>query len=176
MKQLFILLAIFTCSLAVTAQGNGNGNGKAKGKHKAKANNHTTLPGRNDDAYAYQANNAKHVPKKVWAALQRDYPGARNVTWGKYKGDYTATFGNGLWRSTAVYHANGERRDTRTRIQRKDMPGNIWDVIFKRDRVAPTDYVMIERPSVAERIYRVLTGNNTAYYYNERGNRVQYNY
>lgn len=167
-------MAIFTCSLAATAQGNSNG--KAKGKYKNKAKTHSTVPGRNDDGYAYQGNNAKHIPKKVSAALQRDYPGARNISWGKYRGDYTATFGNGLWRSTAIYHANGERRDTRTRVQRKDMPGTIWDVIFKRDNVAPKDYVMIERPSVAERIYRVLTGNNTAYYYDEHGNRIQYKY
>jgi hypothetical protein len=181
MKQLFILFAIFTCSLAVVAQGNSNNKGKGKNKVKAKTHSNTTVPDRNrDEDYGYQtnnqANNAKHVPKKVTSALYRDYPNARNVTWGKYKGDYTATFGNGLWRSTAVYHANGERRDTRTRIQRRDLPGNIWDGIFRRDNIDPKDYTVIERPSVAERIYRVLTGSNTAYYYDAQGNRVQYKY
>lgn len=174
MKQIFILLIVFTCSLAVTAQGNGNG--KAKGKYKNKTKTHSTIQGNTNDGYAYEGNNAKHVPKKVLASLQRDYPGARNVSWGKYRGDYTATFSNGLWRSTAIYHANGERRDTRTRVQRKDMPGNIWDVIFKRDNVEPKDYVMIERPTLAKKIYRVLTGNNTAYYYDEQGNKVSYTY
>ena len=110
------------------------------------------------------------------AALLRDYPNANNVVWSKYKGDYTATFNNGVWRSTAVYHANGERKDTRTPLTRNQLPGTIWDQIFKRDNIAPTSYVQIERPSVTERIIRVLTGNNTAYYYNESGNRVQYDY
>ena len=181
MKHLLILFAIFTCSLAVVAQGNSNGKGKGKNKVKAKTHSNTTVPDRNrDEDYGYQTNNqtnnAKHVPKKVMSALYRDYPNARNVSWGKYKGDYTATFGNGLWRSTAVYHANGDRRDTRTRIQRRDLPGNIWDGIFRRDNVDPKEYTVIERPSVAEKIYRVLTGNNTAYYYDAHGNRVQYKY
>ena len=177
MKQLFILLALFLSSFAVLAQGNSNGKGKGKNKVKAKTYNNTSVYDRDtDDDYRYQTNNQKHVPKKVMSALYRDYPNARNVKWDKYKGDYTATFGNGLWRSTAVYHANGDRRDTRTRIQRRDLPGNIWDGIFRRDNVDPKEYTVIERPSVAERIYRVLTGNNTAYYYDANGNRVQYRY
>jgi hypothetical protein len=34
--------------------------------------------------------------------------------------------------STALYHANGERRDTRTPITRNEMPRNVLDAIFKR--------------------------------------------
>lgn len=54
---------------------------------------------------------SKNQPAKVRAAFQRDYPNATNVRWTKCRGDWTATF-NGLFRSTAVYHANGYRRDT----------------------------------------------------------------
>ena len=118
---------------------------------------------------------SNHQPKKVQAALLRDYPNATNIVWSKYKGDYTATFNNGLFRSTAVYHANGARRDTRTVLTRQQMPGTIWDKIFQRDRVTPTSYTQIERPSVTQNIYRILAGN-TAYYYDANGNRVQYNY
>ena len=118
---------------------------------------------------------SRNPPPQVKAALLRDYPGATNIEWNKYKGDYTATFRNGIWRSTAVYHANGERRDTRTVLTRQQLPGTVWDRIFKRDRIAPTQYIQIERPSNAEKIFRILSGN-TAYYYDQNGNRVTYIY
>src|SRR4030095_608387 len=75
---------------------------------------------------------SKNQPAKVRAAFQRDYPNAANISWNKYRSDWTASFGNGLYRSTAVYHANGERRDTRTPVTTKEMPRNVWDSIFKR--------------------------------------------
>jgi hypothetical protein len=112
----------------------------------------------------------------VTSAFYRDYPAASNVSWSKYKGDYTATFRNGPWRSTAVYHANGQRRDTRTPLTRKQLPGTIWDRIFKRDNLVPVEYVQIERPSGSGNIFRIISTNNKAYYYDLNGNRVSYNY
>ncbi len=159
MKKILLFSTAIILSLSLFAQGKG------KGKEKHGKGNVQTAQGY-----------ASHQPKKVTEAFYRDYPGAANVTWSKYRGDYTAAFNNGPWRSTAVYHANGERRDTRTVITRNDLPGTVWDQIFKRDRVTPTQYVVIERPSLAEKIFRVLSGNSTAYYYDAYGNRVQYDY
>ena len=184
MKQLFLFAAMVAISFTSLAQGNS---GKAKGKGKpSKAvvttQRNTNVNQRTQDATRNQSNNqvgqgsAKNQPKKVQAALLRDYPGASNVVWSKYKGDYTATFNNGAWRSTAVYHANGERRDTRTPLTRDQLPGSIWDRIFRRDNVTPTEYVQIERPSTLQKIYRIVSGNNATYYYDQNGNKVSYNY
>ncbi len=171
MKRLLLLLTIFTMSLTSIAQGNG----KAKGKYKNKQPN-TVVTG-NANGHASQKGYSKNQPKKVQAALLRDYPGATNVSWGKYKGDYTATFTNGIWRSTAVYHANGDRRDTRTVLTRDQLPGSIWDRIFKRDNISPREYIQIERPSTAEKIFRILSAaNNRAYYYDQNGNKITYSY
>ncbi len=173
MKQLFFFLTIIAISFNAIAQGNSNG--KAKGKYKSK---HSTTdvagnPNGNPSTKGY----AKNQPKKVLAALYRDYPAATNVTWDKYKGDYTATFNNGIWRSTAVYHANGQRRDTRTVLTRYQLPGTIWDRIFKRDNITPIEYIQIERPTTAQKIFRILSSlNNTAYYYDQNGNKIAYQY
>jgi hypothetical protein len=170
MKQLLCILAI-TLSLSAVAQGNGN----AKGKYKDKKNK-TVVVNNTDNNYSNKGS-AKNQPKKVQAALLRDYPAARNITWDKYKGDYTATFNNGPWRSTAVYHANGDRRDTRTVLRRDQLPGTIWDIIFKRDNVVPVEYIQIERPSTLEKIFRVVSSvNNTTYYYDKDGNKITYDY
>ena len=126
--------------------------------------------------HVHHGNNARHRPKKVTAALLRDYPAANNVSWSKYRGDYKATFNNGVLRSTAVYHANGERRDTRTTLTRAQLPGTIWEKIFKRDRITPTRYIQIERPTFAEKIFKVFSANNTAHFYDQNGNIISYSY
>ena len=189
MKQLFFLGAILMISTATMAQGNsqGKGKGKDKDKHEAKIENSGDQREENEGnekneknwnkGNSSQSGYAKHQPKKVMAALLRDYPMATNIYWSKYKGDYTATFNNGPWRSTAVYHANGDRRDTRTVLTRAQLPGDgTWDRIFKRDNITPTQIIQIERPSTLEKIYRILSGNNTPYYYDQNGNRVTYVY
>lgn len=176
-------------SMAVVAQGNGKGNGHGNGNNKGENNergkdkkdkDEDNNEDKHEVAYPTQhpqhGKNANHQPKKVATALLKDYPAANNVTWSKYKGDYTATFRNGIWRSTAVYHANGERRDTRTSVTRTQLPGTIWDKIFKRDNITPTQYIQIERPSVAEKIFRVLSANNTVYFYDQNGKVVSYDY
>ncbi len=168
-----LILALAAVSLTVTgyAQGRSNEKRQGKGKEKVKKAQHRKAT-ENPSTGRY----SNHQPKKVEAALRRDYPAASNITWRKYKGDYYATFNNGGWRSTAVYHANGDRRDTRTVITRDQLPGNIWTDIFNRDRVSPASYERIERPSSSEIIYRILTGNRSAYYYDANGSRVIYAY
>ncbi len=181
MKKLLLAITVLAITSTVVAQGNSQNNGKGKSKNHGKSAKSGQVK---DNEGSWDAPNgnygpgksSKNQPKKVQAALLRDYPNAGNVHWTKYKGDYTATFNNGPWRSTAVYHANGERRDTRTPLTRQQLPGSIWDVIFKRDRIVPTRYVQIDRPSTAERIFRIVTASNAAYYYNENGVRVQYDY
>ena len=183
MKRLFFLLTILTISMGVIAQGNGHKHGQGNGKNKDKSHEKVKDKKNKDEneiaypkEFSKQGKYKNHQPKKVAAALLRDYPNARNVTWSKYKGDYTATFTNGIWRSTAVYHANGERRDTRTPLTKAQLPGTIWDGIFKRDNIVPTKVIQIERPSFTDKIFRVLSTNNTAIYYDLNGNVVSYNY
>jgi hypothetical protein len=123
---------------------------------------------------------SKNQPAKVKAAFQRDYPNAGNVNWSKYRGDWTASFGNGLYRSTALYHANGERRDTRTPITRNEMPRNIFESIFKRHPgTSLEDIIKIEVPNAVKDIFRIkdiVQGKPTYFYYNSDGLSVKYNY
>ncbi len=182
MKQVFLFAALVAISFTSIAQGKSRAKGKFKAANAAANGNRNTkiqqtAQGSAQAQTASQGQgSAKNQPKKVQSALLRDYPNASNVVWSKYKGDYTATFNNGAWRSTAVYHANGERRDTRTPLTRDQLPGSIWDKIFRRDNVTPTEYVQIERPSTLQKIYRIVSGNNATYYYDQNGNRVSYNY
>jgi hypothetical protein len=170
MKKIFLFIVIASVSISSIAQGNSQGKGNDKSKDKNK--NEQQNPNSNSSQKGYE----KNQPKKVTSAFYRDYPGASNVTWSKYKGDYTATFSNGPWRSTAVYHANGERRDTRTPLTRKQLPGTIWDKIFKRDNLVPVEYIQIESPSNPGLIFRIVSTNKKAYYYDQNGNKVSYNY
>ena len=123
---------------------------------------------------------SKNQPAKVRAAFQRDYPNATNISWTKYRGDWTATFRNGLSMSTAVYNANGERRDTRTPVERIEMPRNILDSIFKRGPGTRLDDVIkIERPDAVKDIFRIkdiIQGKTEYLYYNSDGQLVKYNY
>lgn len=172
---------LITGTSVVSAQGN-SGKGKGKKMHKSES---VYKEDREDDDHdngkekiKNHGNKSSHQPAKVMAAFQRDYPNARNVTWGKYRGDWTATFGNGLFRSTAVYHANGERRDTRTGITRNNLPGDvsIWDQIFRRNQIQQNNIVQIEQPQSGNLIYRLINAAGNAYFYNQLGQQVNYNY
>ncbi|MES2772975.1 MAG: hypothetical protein V4722_02235 [Bacteroidota bacterium] len=184
MKKYFILF--LAASIAITA-GMAQGNSKNKGKDKVKIKTAKNNKGNevNWDGTQQSGNGklSKNQPTKVTAAFQRDYPAAGNVVWSKYRGDWTATFNSGFgWgRSTAVYHANGERRDTRTRIKINELPNRtIWDKIFKRDNIQPVDIVQIQSPTLASEIFRIasqVTGLPTKYvFYNNNGQLVQYDY
>lgn len=123
---------------------------------------------------------SKNQPAKVRAAFASDYPNAANVSWSKYRGDWTATFNNRITRSVAVYHANGERRDTRTVIPKTQLPKIILDDIFKKRRNAQLgDVIKIEVPQSVKDIFRIKTteGNTTHFvFYDADGKEVSYDY
>jgi hypothetical protein len=123
---------------------------------------------------------SKNQPAKVRAAFQRDYPTAGNVTWYKYRGDWTASFRNGPFISTVLYHANGDRRDTRTPVTKNEMPGNILQsILHQRPAINLGDIIKIESPIVANDLFRVndnINGKTVYYYYNWDGVQVKYNY
>ena len=114
------------------------------------------------------------------AAFQRDYPNATHVRWSKYRGDWTASFGNGITSSTAVYHANGQRKDTRTVVPKADVPKVILeDILKKRPRSLFGDIVKIEVPQLAKDIFRIKTiesGSPRFTFYDARGSEVKYDY
>jgi len=200
MKKFFLLSIGFIFSLTMIAQGNSdNGKGKDKAKEEKTAKQGGT------EQKAKEANEkkqhdehskkiwdgtldkggkgpvpSKNQPAKVRAAFQRDYPGTSNVSWSKYRGDWTASFGNGSYRSTALYHANGERRDTRTPVTRNGMPGNIFESIFKsHPGTSLENIIKIEVPNIATDIFRIkdiVGGKPNYFYYNSDGQLVKYNY
>jgi hypothetical protein len=162
MKKVVLLLTVVTITASSFAQGKSGKKDKTSKKETAVVN-------------AVKSKEKGATPK-VKEAFGRDYPNAGNVVWSKYKGDYTATFLNGGWKSTAVYHANGDRRDTRTQVTRKDLPGSNWDNIFKRDNIVPASVIQIERPSITEKIFRIVSATKAVTFYDQNGNKVQYDY
>jgi len=200
MKQLFILLLASIFSVTIAAQGKSQEKSKGKDKttpatvsndkSKAKAKDNKDVKDRSahekkiwDGTYVSVADGpkpSKNQPAKVRAAFQRDYPNASNVYWSKYRGDWTATFRNGAWMSTAVYHANGDRRDTRTVVTREVTPKDILDQIFKRQPEAKVDdVVQIDLPKSVQKIYRIksiMEGKTQYVYYNSDGTVTTYNY
>lgn len=199
MKQLLILLFVTALSITISAQGNSQA--KAKGNDKStnvatvdKTNSNEKNDKDSKDRGTHEkkiwegtytkANGgpkpSKNQPAGVRVAFQRDYPNATNVYWSKYRGDWTATFRNGLLMSTAVYHANGDRRDTRTVVTKNEMPKVILDDIFKKKpEIKLGDIIKIEVPKVIKDIFRIksiIDGKSQYLYYNSEGLTVQYNY
>ncbi len=138
MKQ-FITLSIFLLA-AVIGFAQGKSKEKTKDKQKTVQNS----------ANGQQDGNSKvrkNLPTKVGSAFAGEYPNAVNATWTKNRGDWTVVFGNGLWRSTATYHSNGDRVDTRTPMPREQAPRPVLDEIFRRfPKGSPTDVIKIEKP------------------------------
>ena len=88
-----------------------------------------------------------NIPTQVRNSFNADYPNAVNTVWTKNRGDWTVTFGHGIWNSTATYHSNGERVDTRTRVRKDQTPRPVQDEIFKRfPQTNPKDIIKIEKP------------------------------
>ena len=184
-NQLILLLFLAAFPMLTFAQG--------KGKAKPKDSKPATIvvknnnPGHDDIIWAGtkdldggRPKPSKNQPAKVRAAFTRDYPNVSNVRWSKYRGDWTATFTHGPFLSTAVYHANGDRRDTRTSLLRTQIPVNIIDIITKRlPGVNINVGVKIASPQFMKDIYRinaVVNGTPRYLYYNSEGEEVKYNY
>jgi hypothetical protein len=209
MKKIFLLLSAVTLSLAILAQGNSGSKSKGKtdnatvAKDKGKADKEKADKVKADKAKADKEKKergdhdtrvwegttdkggagpkfSKNQPAKVRQAFQRDYPNAMNVYWTKYRGDWTATFGNGPWRSTAVYHANGQRKDTRTPVLAERVPRRILDEILKkRPETKLEEAIKIEVPNAVKDIFRIkdiINGKAEFNYYDADGNKVQYDY
>src|SRR5688572_17026698 len=198
MKKFFLLSTGFIFSLMMIAQGNSNDNGKEKDKSKNEksakqgsseqkekvANEKKQQEEHNKKIWAGTSDKngkgpipSKNQPAKVRAAFQRDYPNASNVTWSKYRGDWTATFSNGGITSTAVYHANGQRKDTRTAIGRSQLPQVIEDIFNKKQGVQVGNITRIDLPGAAQQLFRIKTiqGNSANYvYYDKHGKQVNY--
>ena len=198
MKKILLLITGFVFSLTMIAQGNSSDKGKGKDKSK----NEKSVIQKNSEQIAKEkkvkdehsekvwegtSGNSgngpqlsKNQPAKVRAAFQRDYPNATNVSWSKYRGDWTATFGNGIFMSTALYHANGDRKDTRTPVTRNEMPVNVLDAILKRrPGTKLEDIIRIETPNTINDIFRIkdiIQGKPQYFYYNSDGQLVKYNY
>jgi len=200
MKRILFLLTALAFSVTILAQGKSGDKGKGKDKNNPPG---VSKPGGNDKAKGNDKEKkelddhnkkiwegtsdksggpkfSKNQPAKVRGAFQRDYPNATNVYWTKYRGDWTATFGNGIWRSTAIYHANGERRDTRTPIVRDKLPRIVLDSIFKRRPDTRLDEaIKIEVPNVIKDIFRIkniIQGKTQYEYYDADGRLVKYDY
>jgi hypothetical protein len=202
MKQILLILTAFIISFSVAAQGNSGSKGKAKDKQNQGQNTNAHNKSKGNDVDKARKEKQEH-DKKVWEgtskndgdgpkpsknqpakvreAFARDYPRAQNVTWSKYRGDWTATFRNGVFTSTAVYHANGERRDTRTPVPRQEVPRNILDEIFKRrPQTQPSEEVIkVELPERNRHLFRfkeIIGGVASYFFVDNNGREVNYNY
>jgi len=206
MKKIIIVLLSAVISLSISAQGNGKGKSKdnpsqsvdhgnsQKNKEKDKDNGKMKgdSPGqsakdKDHDIKVWEGvgdkscmKPSKNQPAKVRESFQHDYPNAFNVQWTKCRGDWTATFNGGIFRSTAVYHANGDRKDTRTLIYKEDIPKRVFDGIFKRfPNIHVDDAIKISVPNQIKEIFRIkniLSGNIQYNYYDSDGNPVTYDY
>lgn len=194
MKKLLMFSAILFLSTSIYAQKGKEKNQKEKQatKKEAKTNGSSkanTKTGKKPEDIIWEGTKdsdgggpkpSKNQPAKVRDAFTRDYPNATNVRWSKYRGDWTATFNSGLVTSTAVYHANGQRKDTRTVVSKNEIPRSIIDVILKRDNAEPQEAVKVERPGIiSEIIYRIKTrqAETTKYsFFDKYGKEVNYNY
>jgi hypothetical protein len=196
MKKLFLFFIPTIFSISLLAQGNsGKGKDKQKDKDKPSQVSKTGNPKNKEDKQKNDEHDrkvwegigdnscmksSKNQPAKVRAAFQRDYPSAFNVRWTKCRGDWTASFNGSFFRSTAVYHANGDRRDTRTPVTRDNIPRRILDEILKRlpgNRVDAA--IKIEIPNAIKEIFRikaVVDGTTRYDFYNSDGVQVTYNY
>jgi type II secretory pathway pseudopilin PulG len=123
---------------------------------------------------------SKNQPAKVRSSFNKEFPNATAVTWSKYRGDWTASFKNGLFYSTAVYNANGNRKDTRTVVSRADVPKGVLDGIYKRKPgISVGEIVKVETTEALHQIFRIKTIENGKINFlllNSNGNEVAYNY
>jgi hypothetical protein len=121
---------------------------------------------------------SKNQPAKVKDAFSKDYPNASGVTWSKYRGDWTATFSNGITKSTAVYHANGQRKDTRTVVSPSELPQVVETAVKKKRLRTISDVIKIETGGTKD-IFRIKTvdaGSPRFSFYDADGKEVNYDY
>ena len=180
MKQ-FITLSVFLLAGLI-----GFAQGKSKDKQKPDKTAQTTNGNNNSNSGQNSANTQqngnskvrKNIPTKVGSAFAGEYPNAVNATWTKNRGDWTVVFGNGVWRSTATYHSNGERVDTRTPMTREQAPRPVLDEILRRfPKGSPTDVIKIEKPKTPNLFQIIMeqAGNKRTFVFDECGKLVPEN-
>jgi hypothetical protein len=135
MKKLFTLSLAITIALSGMAQKNHKGNGKQKHKTQVKHRGNNTHEDRNQDDNRDKV--SKNLPSKVRSSFNRDFPNANNVSWTKNNGYWTASFPDGIYRTSVTYSANGARINSASaRNQRRTNSsandGSIWDKILSR--------------------------------------------
>lgn len=137
------------------AQGQGKGkekqhtSDKAQGKKIEKKEDDVSVQGQgNGKSGKGNSKTRINIPTQVRNSFQSDYPGAQNAVWTKNRGDWTVTFNGGyFYKSTATYHSNGDRVDTRTKWRKEETPRNVLDSILRRfPKTNPTDIFKIEKP------------------------------
>jgi len=188
MKHFLILFTAIAIGILGMAQGKSQDKGNSKEKSKTQKEKKAQAKNGNDKSNGvwegtnFSGKPSKNQPAKVREAFNRDYPNVTNVVWSKYRGDWTATFSNAWGRPTAVYHANGEKRDIRIPITKEQLPNKtIWGNIFKRDGVQPVGTIVkVETTSLLSEIFRIPTqavGSKTEYvFYDRNGLKLKYNY
>lgn len=201
MKKIFFIVCAVLITICVSAQNNSGNKGKDKQKDKESVSQNDQHSKSKDKDKTKEDKNindehdrkvwdgvdnnrclkpSKNQPAKVRSSFYRDFPIAVNVRWTKCRGDWTASFGNGLYRSTAVYHANGERRDTRTPIFKNQLPPVVLDSIFKkRPHINIGDIIKIELPNLAKDIFRIrdATDQRSEFIFlNALGEIIKYDY
>jgi hypothetical protein len=139
--------------------GDDNNNGKKKVKNKNNKENKEEDDDHDSDQYQNKENkknkdkgngNSKvrtNIPTQVRNSFNADYPNASDAVWTKQQGDWTVNFRNYAYRSTATYHSNGERVDTRTSMPSQQAPAPVLGEIQKRfPQANPKDIIKIEKP------------------------------
>ena len=154
MKKFLLPITVFVLSLTMIAQGSSSGEGKVKDKLK------------NERSLNSQKKRTINQPVKVWASFQRDYPYATYNSWSEYPGNRTATFGNMLFMSTALYHANGAAKcfGFHIQTQKRYMAGRHYN---------------IETPNTINDIFRIkdiIQGKSQYFYYDIDSRLAKNNY
>lgn len=146
MKQFCLVFLFLVGTIFSYAQVKGKE--KAKGKEKQETKNQKNEVNDNDGGQGNgNSKIRKNIPTKVRKGFSADYPGAVNEVWTKNRGDWTVTFNNNVWRSTATYHSNGDRIDTRTPVNQQQTPRPVMDEILRRfPQSNPKDIIKIEKP------------------------------
>lgn len=118
MKKIFTTLTMAIFALSLFAQGPGNAPQQKQAHPKGHPHEHHKHHGKGPEKVT------KNIPTKVAEAFYKDYPKATNTVWTKSKGSFTATFKQGLFKTTsrATYHANGTRISTDSNVAVNQFP------------------------------------------------------
>lgn len=177
MKQIITIIIFLMATVVGFAQGKSKE--KTKDKQKPDKTVQTTNGNNNQNTSNAQQNGnsklRKNIPTKVGSSFAGEYPNAVNATWTKNRGDWTVVFGNGIWRSTATYHSNGERVDTRTPMTREQAPRPVLDEILRRfPKGTPGDVIKIEKPKNPDLFQIIMeqAGKKRTFVFDESGKLV----